>query len=271
MPFCTNCGTRLQDDSRFCAGCGKGLGNGGGPATAVAPAPEPLDYTVKGDGPQMLCIRLKPGQEVYAEAGRMIYKLPEVRWECRTTEQATGEAISLTHFQAAVPAEVAFAGGEAGRIQAIDLKAGQSLLVERNALICAQGTTAFSIALIKKQGAGGQALVLEKMTGPGTVFLHAGGDFIEFNLVPGQSIQVDAACLVAFDEPAGFQIESADGIKAELLGGEGLLLATLTGPGRVALRSVALKSFGNKSLPLSVASQERAEVPVPAGAFAGND
>ena len=42
---------------------------------------------------------------------------------------------------------------------------------------------------MKKLGAGffgGEGFILEKLTGPGSVFIHAGGDFIEFNLKPGE-------------------------------------------------------------------------------------
>lgn len=40
--FCTNCGTKNNDDSRFCCGCGAPL-NGGAPAQAPVQAPYPQD------------------------------------------------------------------------------------------------------------------------------------------------------------------------------------------------------------------------------------
>jgi hypothetical protein len=75
MIFCSNCGTQQPDEARFCRNCGKPLTAAGGAGTVVAAAAasEPLDYTIQGDNLQIARVRLKPGQEVYAEAGKMVY------------------------------------------------------------------------------------------------------------------------------------------------------------------------------------------------------
>ncbi len=260
MPFCTNCGSRLDDDARFCSGCGTQLG-GGAPAAAAIPQPaaEPLDYTIQGDNLQVVRIRLKPGQEVFAEAGKMVYKYPAVEWQSRMTGESIGEkllgafkrklmgeSLFLTHFRTAVPSEVGFAGDYPGRIQAFDLKGGQSILVQRDSFVCAQSTAQLNIALVKKLGAGffgGEGFILEKLTGPGTVFIHAGGDFVEFTLNPGEVLQVDTGCVVAFDDSVDYDIQMAGGIKSMMFGGEGLFLATLRGPGRVAIQSMTLSKL----------------------------
>ena len=91
MPFCTNCGSRIADEARFCPGCGRAAAGTGAPAGQALP--EPLDYTIQGDNLQVVRIRLKPGQEVFAEAGKMVYKFPAVQWETRMTGQSIGEKI----------------------------------------------------------------------------------------------------------------------------------------------------------------------------------
>src|SRR5512138_1982995 len=129
MPFCTNCGSRYSDDSRFCAGCGRSIAPGEA-AVAVEPAPEPLDYTIQGDNLQVVRIRMKPGQEVYAEAGKMVYKFPSVEWETRMSggslgqkiwgavkRKLMGESLFLTWFHTNSGGEVGFAGSYPGRIQ----------------------------------------------------------------------------------------------------------------------------------------------------------
>jgi len=52
------------------------------------------------------------------------------------------------------------------------------------------------------------------------VFIHAGGDFVEFNLGPGEVLQVDTGCIVAFDEGVNYDIQFVGGIKTALFGGE---------------------------------------------------
>src|SRR5688572_553434 len=93
MAFCTNCGGRIEDQARFCPSCGKGLGAAGAVSTAPTAAPDPLDYTVQGDNLQVARVRLKPGQEIYAEAGKMLYKTPNVSWETRMSGDTLGQKI----------------------------------------------------------------------------------------------------------------------------------------------------------------------------------
>jgi uncharacterized protein (AIM24 family) len=196
-------------------------------AAAPAAAPEPLDYTIQGENLQVVRIRLKPGQELFAEAGKMVYKFPEVQWE--TKANGNGSA-PLARFYATSPSEVGFAGTSPGRIQAFNLKDGQTMLVARERFLCAQTTARLDSAPVAMSGAEG--LTLKRLTGPGTMFIHGGGDFIEFVLNPGQVIQVDTSALVAFDDSVGY------GTGTELPAGENLFLATMTGPGRVVMQSM---------------------------------
>jgi uncharacterized protein (TIGR00266 family) len=252
MPFCSNCGNQLSEQARFCVHCGSAAG-----APPPPPPPEDtLDYTIQGDNLQVARVRLKPGQEVYAEAGRMVYKTASVQWETRMSgntlgekllgalkRTVSGESLFLTYFRTDAGGEVGFAGTYPGRIQVFDLKPGQSVFAQRDAFLFAQPRVQLSIALVKKLGAGffgGEGFILEKLTGPGCVFLHAGGDFVEFDLKGGEVIQVDTGCLVAFDETVDYDIQLAGGIKTAMFGGEGLFLATLTGPGRVVIQSMTL-------------------------------
>ena len=106
--------------------------------------------------------------------------------------------------------------------------------------------------MVKKLGAGffgGEGFILQKFTGPGLVFIHAGGDFVEFDLSASQVIQVDTGCIVAFDEGVNYDIQFVGGIKTAIFGGEGLFLATLTGPGRVIVQSMTLEKLRRELAP----------------------
>jgi uncharacterized protein (TIGR00266 family) len=230
---------------------------GGAPMAAAVPAPEPLDYAIQGDNLQIARVYLKPGQEVYADAGRMVYKTANVNWDTRMTGDSlgqkllgafrrtiTGESLFVTYFRAGTPGEVGFAGHYPGKIQVFDLPAGRSLLAQRDAFLLATPTVQYSVALVKKLGAGffgGEGFILEKFTGPGVVFIHAGGDFVDFDLEPGQMLHVDAGCIVAFDDTVDYDIQSVGSIKTALFGGEGIFMAALTGPGHVVVQSMTLE------------------------------
>ena len=188
-----------------------------------------------------------------------------VQWDTRMTgdtlgeklmgafrRAVTGESLFVTYFRSDGPGEAGFAGHYPGKIQAFELAAGRSVLVQRDAFLFAQSTVQYSVALVKKLGAGffgGEGFILEKFTGPGTAFIHAGGDFINFDLQPGQVLQVEAGCIVAFDESVDYDFQFVGGIKTALFGGEGLFLATLTGPGHVVVQSMTIERLRRELVP----------------------
>ncbi|MBI4874154.1 MAG: TIGR00266 family protein [Acidobacteria bacterium] len=285
MAFCTRCGTRMNDGARFCAGCG--ASTGGAAAAAPPVAMQPLEYAVHGSNLQVARLRLKPGQEVYAEAGKMVYKTANVQWESRMSGETLGdkiwgavkrklmgESLFLTYFRASSDGEVGFAGEYPGHIQVFDLAAGQSVFVQRDSFICAQSTVQLNVALVKRLGAGffgGEGFILEKLTGPGTVFIHGGGDFVEFTLKPGEVLQVDTGCIVSFDEGVDYDIQLAGGIKTAIFGGEGLFLATLTGPGRVIAQSMTLQKLRRELAPSRGGGDERSPLQSLGGIFSSDD
>jgi uncharacterized protein (AIM24 family) len=198
---------------------------------------------VSGDHQQVARLRLKPGQEVFAEAGKMVYKSPNVEWETRTLECTFGGPLHMTYFRASGDGEIGFTGQYPGKLQMLELAPGQSILVQRDALLLAQAPAQLSVATVKRLGSnffGSEGLILEKITGPGMVFVYAGGDFVEFYLQHGQAIQFETGCLVGFDETVQYDIQPAAGIKPSIFGSNGLSLATLSGPGRVIAQSLAL-------------------------------
>jgi uncharacterized protein (TIGR00266 family) len=257
-------------------------------ATFPGPAPsEPIDFEIHGDNLQVARLRMKPGQEVYAEAGKMVYKTTGIQWETRMTgeslgqkiwgaikRKAMGESLFLTYFKASQAGEVGFAGDYPGRIQAFNLQSGQSWLVQRDSFICAQTTVQLNIAFVKKLGTGllgGEGFILEKLTGPGLVFIHAGGDHLEFNLGPGEVLQVDTGCIVGFEESVDYDIQFVGGIKKAIFGGEGLFLATLTGPGKVIIQSMTLEKLRRELAPSRSGGDEHGPLGSLTGIFGSED
>jgi uncharacterized protein (TIGR00266 family) len=299
MPFCTSCGNQVADQARFCPGCGATMAAGAGvvsAAPAVQPAmpvytppssSEPLEYSIHGDNLQVARIKLRPGQELFAEAGKMLYKTPNISWETRMSgdslgqkiwgalkRKVMGESLFLTYFRASSAGEVGFAGDYPGRIQALTLPAGRSWLVQRDSFLTAQSTVQLNIALVKKLGAGffgGEGFILEKLTGPGLAFIHAGGDQIEFNLAPGESLQVDTGCVVGFEESVNYDIQFVGSVKTAIFGGEGIFLTTLTGPGKVIVQSMTLEKLRRELAPARTGGDERGPLGALGGIFSSED
>jgi uncharacterized protein (TIGR00266 family) len=286
MAFCTQCGNSVANDARFCPKCGFTMA-GGASLPVTATLVEPLEYKIEGDNLQIARIRLKPGQDLYAEAGKMVYKTPSVDWDTRITgatlgdkiwgaikRKLAGESLFFTHFHTNTGGEVGFAGSYPGRIMAFDLKPGQSLFCQRDGFLFAQSTVTFNVALVKKLGSGffgGEGFILEKFTGPGLVFIHGGGDFVEFDLKAGEMLQIETGSIVAFDEGVDYDIQFVGGIRTALFGGEGLFLATLRGPGRCIIQSMTLEKMRRELAPFRSGGDQRGPLESLGGFFNSED
>ncbi len=212
-------------------------------------------YEIVGDNLEMLKVGVGR-HPIFAEAGKMIYMRGAVKMETRLTNNKekgffdkllsagkrilAGESLFLTFFEG--QGEVGFAGDFPGRILPIGLS-NEAILAQKDAFLAAIGEIDISIALQKRLGGalfGGEGLVVEKLSGDGVVFIHAGGDLVTFELEAGESIQVDTGCVVAWDEGVTYDIRLVSGIKTAIFGGEGLFLTTLTGPGTVVVQTMTL-------------------------------
>ena len=160
-----------------------------------------------------------------------------------------GESLFMSVFRChSAAGKMALANPIAGKIFPVELK-GNTILAERNAFLCGIGNVDLSIAFTKRFGAGlfgGEGFILQKLSGQGLVFLHAGGNMLEFNLAPGEQLRVDTGCLVSMAETVSYEIQYVGGVKNALFGGEGLFFASLTGPGHVVLQTLPFSRFANR-------------------------
>ena len=215
-------------------------------------------YSIVGDNLEMLKLKVSPKYQVFAEAGKMIYIRGNVSMESRMPDGdkgllgklmgagkrlLAGESLFWTYFE--VEGEVGFAGDFPGRIMPIGLD-NTAILAQRDAFIAGIGNIDISVALQKRIGGalfGGEGLILERISGQGVVFIHAGGDMVSFDLAPGETLRVDTGSVVAWDESVVYDVQFVGSIKSALFGGEGIFLTTLTGPGTVIVQTMTLSKL----------------------------
>ncbi len=207
-------------------------------------------HEIIGDDMQAVVITLTPGEVVRAEAGALMYMTDAIDMQAKMDggllgglkrKFLAGESLFITYFRAtAAGAKLAFAGPYPGKIIHMPL-AGQQMLCQRDAFLCAIGDIDLSVAFTKRLGAGffgGEGFILQKMEGTGDLFIHSGGTIVALELRQGERLRVDTGCLVALDPTVDYDIERVGGISTSLFGGEGLFFASLTGPGRVWLQTL---------------------------------
>ena len=210
---------------------------------------------------QLVTLEIEPNEKMYAEAGALVYMSDNMNMEAKMRggflkglgRTLAGETLFLTEFTSVGGTGLVSFGGRApGTIKSIELSEGKEFLVQKDAFLCAEDTVDMSIAFQKRLGAaffGGEGFILEKLTGNGTVFSHACGDFVEFDLKSDQVIKVDTGSVVGWDETISYNIERVKGIKTMFFGGEGLFLTTLKGPGHVIIQSMNLGNLASALQP----------------------
>jgi uncharacterized protein (TIGR00266 family) len=230
-----------------------------------------IDYKIHGDDMQVVAIELDPNETVIAEAGSMNWMDSGISFEAKMGDGTepdsgimgklfsvgkrvlTGESIFLTHFTniESGKKEVAFAAPYPGSIIAVDLKdVNGEILCQKDAFLCAAMGTNVSIAFNKRIGAGffgGEGFILQKLTGNGLAFLHAGGTVVKKEL-NNQTLLIDTGCIVAFSTGLDYSIERAGNLKSMIFGGEGLFLATIKGTGTVYLQSLPFSRMADRIL-----------------------
>jgi uncharacterized protein (TIGR00266 family) len=232
-----------------------------------------IDYKIFGSDIQVLEVELDQNETVIAEAGAMVYMENGIQFETRMgdgseanqgllgklfsagTRLLTGESLFMTHFTHRghnVKSRVAFSAPYPGTIMPIDLaNLPQGLIVQKDGFLAAALGTKISIHFNQRIGSGlfaGEGFILERLTGDGLAFIHAGGTVIEKQL-NNETLRVDTGCVVAFEPGVDFSVQRAGGLKSMIFGGEGIFLATLQGTGRVWLQSMPVKKLIQALMP----------------------
>lgn len=218
-----------------------------------------IDHTITPGHMQLLEIELDPGEVVVAEPGMMVYMSDGVEMRTGTggsmmqglKRAITGENFFVAQFgnhgnphHEKGKAYVGFGGPHPGTIIPLNLEEyGGTFYCQRGAFICAARGTEVSVALTKKLGAGlfgGAGFILQKITGMGWAFLHAGGNMKEIELKAGEKLRVDVGSLMGYSQGVDFSIDFVGGMMNPIFGGEGVFHTTLTGPGKVWIQSMPI-------------------------------
>ena len=214
-----------------------------------------METRITGDSLPVVTWKLNKGESVITENGGMSWMSNGLKMDTNTNggllkglgRALAGESIFMNVYTAEEDgAEIAFASSFPGRIMEFNLEKGQCIIAQKKAFLCSESTVILSMHFQKKLGAGffgGEGFIMQKIEGPGKAFLEIDGDVIERTLQPGEVLKVDNGYVAAMESSVKMDIETVKGIKNIFLGGEGLFLTTLTGPGKVYLQSMPVSNL----------------------------
>ncbi len=229
-----------------------------------------VDYRIHGDDMQFVEIELDPNEAVVAESGSMMFMDDGVAMEAIFGDGSaqsggimsalfgagkrilTGESLFMTAYQnrGIGKKRAAFGAPYPGKIIPVRLsELGGELIAQKDSFLCAAKGVSVGIAFQKRLGAGlfgGEGFILQRLTGDGLAFIHAGGTLYERTLAPGEVLKIDTGCIAAFQSTCDYDIQYVGGIKTALFGGEGLFFATLRGPGKIWLQSLPFARLASR-------------------------
>ena len=221
-----------------------------------------MDYKIIGQTVPVVEMTLNAGESVYTQSGGMAYQTDGIEMNTNARggvmkslgRMFAGESIFMANYTANKDgAKVAFASTVPGSVIPIDLSQNPGgYILQKGAFLCAEQNVDTSIAFTKKISAGlfgGEGFILQKATGNGKVFLEVDGDAIGKELAAGEVLKVDTGNVVAFEPSVSYEIERIKGLGNIFLGGEGLFLTRLVGPGKVILQSKNIKDFAGRLIP----------------------
>jgi len=199
-----------------------------------------------------------PGESMFTQSGAMAWMSDGIVMETNTHggflkgvgRMFAGESLFMAHYTARAAGEkIAFASTVAGEVMPINVGQTGGLICQKGAFLCAEPGVQLNIAFTKKFSSGlfgGEGFILQDISGQGMVFLEIDGDKVIKELAPGEVLKVDTGNVVAFERSIQYEIETVKGLKNIFLGGEGLFLTKLTGPGRVILQTQNFNDFAGR-------------------------
>ncbi|QMU79535.1 AIM24 family protein [Streptacidiphilus sp. PB12-B1b] len=222
-----------------------------------------LQLQIVGNAMQMAVVQLQPGQTVYSEAGKFLFKTTNVSMDTRLSTPSNGQQGSMPGQQGGMggllrqamgtamqvgqrmlagesaafqyftaqggEGTLGFAGHIPGEMRALELDGSRAWLAEKDAFIAAESSVNFGIAFsgLRAGMRGGEGFVLEKFTGYGTVLIGGAGNFIDLELQDfGGALQVHTGCIVAFEEGISYSVE-----RVGALNRQGMMNAVFGGDG----------------------------------------
>ena len=234
--------------------------------------PHGIRWHVTGDSIQAACVTLPPGEGVVGEAGAMLFAGDGIDLSTGLTTRSddpsivssiaeairrkvAGDTFFVTRFtnSGKSPAEVAFAAPYPGTIVRLDLDGlPDGIILQKDSFLCGSRDIDISVAFQRNVLAGlfgGEGFILQRIRSAekgATVLAHAGGALLERTLAAGESLRIDAGCVVAYEPSVEFDVRVVNNVPTLLFGGKGVFFATLTGPGRVWMQTMPFPRLASR-------------------------
>jgi len=232
-----------------------------------------MQSRITGTTMPVLELLLEPNEAVISEAGELSWMTSSIQMMTHTQmaggggffgairRVAGGGSLFMTEYRASgATGEVAFATRVPGHIVPVEVGAGQQYIIHRHGFLCATSQIELGVAFQQSLGAGifgGDGFLLQKVSGQGVAWLGLSGELIVKDLAAGETLRVHPGHVGAFQGTVSFQITRVPGIRNMIFGGDGIFLASLTGPGRAWLQTLPISKLAHQLMQYMPKEQAR--------------
>jgi uncharacterized protein (TIGR00266 family) len=207
-----------------------------------------MEHKIEGKIQQLLKIRLEKDEEITAEPGLMNWMTDNI--EVTTKMQGnlehvlkrvvTQESIFLVTFKAAGDEGfITFSKPCIGEVIMFKLKEGENIICQKEAFICGEKSIKIEPHIMKDilvGITGGEGFILQKIQGPGKVFVYLEGVVNEKKLKEGQKMKVKFGNIGVCESECKMNVEFTGTVNA-LFSQHGFFYVIIEGPGKVWLQS----------------------------------
>ncbi|MEE0420818.1 MAG: TIGR00266 family protein [Lachnospiraceae bacterium] len=214
-----------------------------------------MQYQLIGQVMPAVEVKMNRGESMYTQSGGMAWMSDGISMNTNARggimkgfgRMFSGESFFMTTYRAERDeAFIGFSSTVPGEILPVEMNGYASLICQKGTFLCAEESVSTKVAFTKKLSAGlfgGEGFILQEISGNGMLFLEIDGNRVEKQLAPGEVLKVDTGNVVAFESTIRYEIETIKGGMNLFLGGEGLFITRLTGPGRVILQTQNFNEF----------------------------
>ena len=162
-----------------------------------------MRFEISGTTMQTVAVDLVAGETLFSQTNCMAWMSDSIQMNTNTggglfagiRRSLSGGSLFITEFTARSAGHIAFAPRFPGTIIARKLAPHESLICRKETFLCAEKSVSLEIAWQQRLGAGffgGEGFILQKLTGPGTVWLDLSGELVERDLAPQERLLVHA-------------------------------------------------------------------------------
>jgi uncharacterized protein (AIM24 family) len=208
-----------------------------------------MNLTVQGGYVPNVLAELGPGEEVFCEAGVMVYCDPSINFRMRpllqgglgqTMKRTLVGGIPFYMHTFTGPGYAAFSRFGPGEVRILELGPGQSIDVAEHSLLLASQHIQYDCFWVPGRGGLGRlsGFWMDRLTGPGTVAIHGHGNILSFTLAPNETFDIDHGGILMKDPSVAMEAFFQH-LGGGLAGGALAYSALRTrGPGRLFLQTL---------------------------------